>query len=870
MAAPALKLKKLPGNSKCADCGKANPGWASLNIGVLMCLDCSGCHRNLGTHISKVRSLTMDKWTSQMVSTFKKQGGNTRVNSIYEANLGAELFMKAKENSDRATRHEFIREKYDAKRWHASKPKSKGTEKKNKKKKSPRNRTNSRVKLMVESLESAGDSRENKKTCPRCTFANHSAMPECEMCGNNLVSEEMASEAKGGLTAARLDAVPDDEGEEDETSKTPTKKKKKPKRKSKIRGRAEPSGLLAEQDGNHSSGGGDMDDDELLMEGEDGFGDKSPRNLDMPDEDDDEKEGVADAFVPMRPGPPIRHSSRPAQKAALKPLSQKKAYSHTKSRADLFKAANERMTEPQRVELMKLVKEGRVSVQDAVKAVMNRPDPNRSPPRPPRRPMIQRAKQAPQESPKHEREVKKPHSPTMSMHFAGFDQAFNSSPTTSLAKIDAVERKKHGLQQGQRQAAADPFKNKGGPPSNQSRAIPQQPAGRNFKHKSITFVPGPMGLMTAGQKITRVVPGGQAAERGVKVGWMLVGVEKMAVTNNEQVVKALKKILAQRRPFELTFATGPDNSPEEVHSSDVDEDEDDEKTDGSISAGAQPPSFPHQPLNGGQVTPQPQAPGNFVPVNISPQQQPFHKQRHPHPPPTQQQQQQQRMAPRSSPQTLGPDAWRKKYETVTTQTVQAVMVLRKDSIAMNERVSRLEAKSMSQPHATNDPRVQEMVMELKHQNQTMAEQILMLQAENLKLTNAMKRIISTLREMKMQSQPQSSSQVGSPPTAASVPAPELQTSNPFLPQSANAYSAPETERKEANPPVNLFAALESPNLDTPQVDAPQAEPPNIFQGLAEETSAGYTDAASPSGAPAASINIFEQLQHSDGNMGAMG
>mmetsp|Transcript_26409 Transcript_26409/g.51646 ORF Transcript_26409/g.51646 Transcript_26409/m.51646 type:complete len:807 (-) Transcript_26409:420-2840(-) len=806
MAAPALKLKKLPGNSKCADCGKANPGWASLNIGVLMCLDCSGCHRNLGTHISKVRSLTMDKWTSQMVSTFKKQGGNTRVNSIYEANLGAELFMKAKENSDRATRHEFIREKYDAKRWHASKPKSKGTE---------------------------------------------------------------ASEGKGGLTAAKLDAVPDDEGEEDETSKTPTKKKKKPKRKSKIRGRAEPSGLLAEQDGNHSSGGGDMDDDELLMEGEDGFGDKSPRNLDMPDEDDDEKEGVADAFVPMRPGPPIRHSSRPAQKAALKPLSQK-AYSHTKSRADLFKAANERMTEPQRVELMKLVKEGRVSVQDAVKAVMNRPDPNRSPPRPPRRPMIQRAKQAPQESPKHEREVKKPHSPTMSMHFAGFDQAFNSSPTTSLAKIDAVERKKHGLQQGQRQAAAYPFKNKGGPPSNQSRAVPQQPAGRNFKHKSITFVPGPMGLMTAGQKITRVVPGGQAAERGVKVGWMLVGVEKMAVTNNEQVVKALKKILAQRRPFELTFATGPDNSPEEVHSSDVDEDEDDEKTDGSISAGAQPPSFPHQPLNGGQVTPQPQAPGNFVPVNISPQQQPFHKQRHPHPPPTQQQQQQQRMAPRSSPQTLGPDAWRKKYETVTTQTVQAVMVLRKDSIAMNERVSRLEAKSMSQPHATNDPRVQEMVMELKHQNQTMAEQILMLQAENLKLTNAMKRIISTLREMKMQSQPQSSSQVGSPPTAASAPAPELQTSNPFLPQSANAYSAPETERKEANPPVNLFAALESPNLDTPQVDAPQAEPPNIFQGLAEETSAGYTDAASPSGAPAASINIFEQLQHSDGNMGAMG
>eukprot|EP00466_Bigelowiella_natans_P016584 jgi/Bigna1/37297/e_gw1.19.241.1 len=62
----ALKLNKLPGNQKCADCGKKNPKWASYNLGVLLCLDCSGCHRNLGVHISKVRSLTMDTWSNDV------------------------------------------------------------------------------------------------------------------------------------------------------------------------------------------------------------------------------------------------------------------------------------------------------------------------------------------------------------------------------------------------------------------------------------------------------------------------------------------------------------------------------------------------------------------------------------------------------------------------------------------------------------------------------------------------------------------------------------------------------------------------------------------------------------------------------------
>ncbi|KAJ2827528.1 hypothetical protein FBU31_003149, partial [Coemansia sp. 'formosensis'] len=47
-------------NEFCADCGTRQPEWCSLNLGCLLCIECSGIHRSLGTHISKVRSLTLD------------------------------------------------------------------------------------------------------------------------------------------------------------------------------------------------------------------------------------------------------------------------------------------------------------------------------------------------------------------------------------------------------------------------------------------------------------------------------------------------------------------------------------------------------------------------------------------------------------------------------------------------------------------------------------------------------------------------------------------------------------------------------------------------------------------------------------------
>eukprot|EP01105_Mastigella_eilhardi_P026862 TRINITY_DN7961_c0_g1_i1.p1 TRINITY_DN7961_c0_g1~~TRINITY_DN7961_c0_g1_i1.p1 ORF type:complete len:639 (-),score=147.13 TRINITY_DN7961_c0_g1_i1:101-2017(-) len=108
-------LRKIPGNSACADCGAPAPEWASINLGILICLECSGVHRALGTHISKVRSLTLDKWTPEQV-LLMKHCGNAHMNELYLSKKRKRLPPPAS-NCERNVRVQWIKNKYEFKKF---------------------------------------------------------------------------------------------------------------------------------------------------------------------------------------------------------------------------------------------------------------------------------------------------------------------------------------------------------------------------------------------------------------------------------------------------------------------------------------------------------------------------------------------------------------------------------------------------------------------------------------------------------------------------------------------------------------------------------------------------------------------------------
>jgi hypothetical protein len=96
-------------NSKCADCGEELPEWAVVNKGILICLECSGIHRSLGLHISKVRSCKLDYWESELTQVMLSLG-NSKVNSIFEATLDIDKYPKPV-----LDREKYIKMKYEQK-----------------------------------------------------------------------------------------------------------------------------------------------------------------------------------------------------------------------------------------------------------------------------------------------------------------------------------------------------------------------------------------------------------------------------------------------------------------------------------------------------------------------------------------------------------------------------------------------------------------------------------------------------------------------------------------------------------------------------------------------------------------------------------
>lgn len=112
-------------NQVCADCPNRYPRWASFIVamgseplGCFCCHECVAFHRQLGTHIVFVRSCDHDKFRENDVIALEA-GGNKRMNALLEAALYRDE-MKPGMHTTRRIREQFIRLKYQERKWAAS------------------------------------------------------------------------------------------------------------------------------------------------------------------------------------------------------------------------------------------------------------------------------------------------------------------------------------------------------------------------------------------------------------------------------------------------------------------------------------------------------------------------------------------------------------------------------------------------------------------------------------------------------------------------------------------------------------------------------------------------------------------------------
>ncbi|CAH1794233.1 unnamed protein product [Owenia fusiformis] len=106
-----LDLRQKPGNNACADCGESDPEWTSWNLGVFLCEGCAGVHRSLGAHISKVKSIRLDKWEEDQLRLMESEG-NIKCQEKYEQQVPPS-YRRPCSTDVQVLKEQWIRAKYE-------------------------------------------------------------------------------------------------------------------------------------------------------------------------------------------------------------------------------------------------------------------------------------------------------------------------------------------------------------------------------------------------------------------------------------------------------------------------------------------------------------------------------------------------------------------------------------------------------------------------------------------------------------------------------------------------------------------------------------------------------------------------------------